>query len=56
MKEFPNSDSVLRITLATIALGLDVNIPDIRTIYHYGSSEDMESYMQQLGNCRNSLY
>ena len=51
LEEFPKSDSVLRIILATTALGLGVNIPDIRTIYHYGPSEDIESYMQMLGRC-----
>ena len=35
-----------RIVIATSALGMGVNIPNIRQILHYGTPLDLESYLQ----------
>ena len=38
-----------RIVIATSALGMGVNIPNIRQIIHYGAPSDLESYVQDVG-------
>ena len=42
-------DRDCRIVIATSALGVGVNIPNIRNIIHYGSPSDLESYIQEVG-------
>ena len=49
LDEFPKVDSVLRVVIATCALGLGINIADIRNIIHYGGASDIESYVQEIG-------
>ena len=34
---------------STIAFGMGVDIPDVRTIIHYGPCSDIESYFQESG-------
>lgn len=38
-----------RIVIATSALGMGVNIPNIRQIIHYGAPSNLESYVQEVG-------
>lgn len=52
-----------RIVIATSALGMGVNIPNIRQILHYGTPPDLESYLQEVGRggrdgkpCKATLY
>ena len=49
LDEFPKVDSSLKVIIATCALGIGVNISDIRTIIHYGLASDIESYVQEIG-------
>ena len=39
----------VRIVMATNALGMGVNIQNIRTVVHWGPSRDIESYVQEIG-------
>lgn len=41
--------SVLRILIANVAFGMGVDIPDIRTVVHFGACDDIESYVQAVG-------
>ena len=52
-----------RIAIAKSALGMGVNIPNIRQILHYGAPPDLESYLQEVGRggrdgkpCKATLY
>ena len=38
-----------RVVIATSALGMGVNIQDVRRIIHYGIPHDLESYVQEVG-------
>ena len=51
LTSFPKSDCNLRVLIATIAFGLGVNIPDIRTVIHWGVSRSPLSYWQEVGRC-----
>jgi hypothetical protein len=43
------ADGNIRIVIATSALGMGINIPDIQRIIHYGAPQDIESYVQAAG-------
>ena len=47
--QFTKPGSQLRIIIATIALGLGVDCPDVRQIIHVGTPEDVETYIQETG-------
>ena len=49
LESFPKKDSVLRIVVATIAFGMGLDCPSVRTIIHWGPSSDIESYLQETG-------
>lgn len=49
LTDFLNPDGVIRLVIATSALGMGVNIPNIRRIVNYGVPKNMESYVQGVG-------
>ncbi len=50
------SNSILRVVIATVAFGMGVDCHDIRQVIHYGSPNNIESYIQQTGHAgRDSL-
>jgi ATP-dependent DNA helicase RecQ len=49
IEAFTSPGSPLRLVIATVAFGMGIDIPDIRTIIHFGSCEDVEAYVQAIG-------
>lgn len=43
------TENVINVVVSTIAFGMGINIPDIRVVIHYNCSNDIESYMQEIG-------
>ena len=41
--------SQLRVVIATIALGIGIECPDVRQVIHVGIQEDSVSYIQETG-------
>ena len=46
---FVQTDSPLRVVIATVAFGMGLDSPNIRRIIHWGPPADIESYMQETG-------
>lgn len=42
-------DGRLRFVVATSAFGMGIDVPDIRTVVHFGIPDSLESYTQQAG-------
>lgn len=49
IEQFCKPGSQLRVVIATIAFGMGLNCPDIRSIIHWGPPMDLESYIQETG-------
>ena len=47
--EFPKAQSVIRLLVTTIAFGMGMDIPDIDVVVHWGCSETVISYLQEVG-------
>ena len=51
MNEFRSENSAIRYVVATVALGVGVNIKDIDLIIHIGCPKSVMSYWQEAGRC-----
>jgi len=49
MSLFRQTQSKLRILIATTAFSMGIDIPDIRQVYHWGAPSDLEQYLQEIG-------
>ncbi len=49
MDNVKNPAGTCRVLFCTIAFGMGVDIPDIRTVVHYGPSSDVDDYLQEAG-------
>ena len=43
-------DGVVRVVLATIALGMGLHLRDVSAIIHYGTPRSLEDYCQESGH------
>ena len=46
---FATPSSPLRVVIATIAFGMGIDVPNIQSVIHFGSCEDIETYVQAIG-------
>lgn len=46
---FVNPRSRLRVVIATVAFGMGLDCPCVREIIHWGPSEDIDMYVQEIG-------
>ena len=49
LKSLTQSDGVVHIVFATVALGMGVNIKDVNLIIHYGAPHSIDDYFQESG-------
>ena len=40
---------VIRVVIATVALGMGINLQDVNTVVHYGAPRSLEEYFQESG-------
>ena len=48
-KYFNNISAKLRVLIATIAFSMGLDCPDVHHVIHWGSSTDVEMYLQETG-------
>ena len=51
VENFSKKDSILRIVIATVALGMGVNFPDVDIVVHVGCPQSCLTYWQEVGRC-----
>ena len=49
LEEFRKPDSRIRCLISTVAFGLGIDIPDLRFIIHWGESDTISQYWQEVG-------
>lgn len=49
MESMRDSDGACRVVFCTIAFGMGLDIPNVRTVIHYGLSRDIDDYLQEAG-------
>ena len=48
---FTKKECNIRVLVCTVAFGMGVNIPDIAMVVHWGLSESLQNYWQEVGRC-----
>lgn len=43
------SDGVVRVVIATVALGMGIDFRDVNSVIHYGAPQSLEDYFQESG-------
>ena len=49
LESFQQEHGAVRLLIATIAIGMGVDCKGVKTIIHYGSYKNLESYVQETG-------
>lgn len=49
IRNFTSSEGCCRVVIGTIAFGMGLDSPNVRTVIHWGPSTDIESYVQESG-------
>ena len=49
LTDFTKQSSSIRVLIATVGFGLEVDIPDIKRIIHWGASDGILQYWQEIG-------
>ena len=51
LNDFKSKDGIIRYLVATVALGMGVDVRDIDVVIHYGCPKSVLSYWQEAGRC-----
>lgn len=51
LTEFTKVDSSIRCVVATVALGMGIDIPGVKLVIHIGCPASVVSYWQEVGRC-----
>ena len=49
LKPLSDTNGVVRVVFATVALGMGVHLRDVNTIYHYEAPQSIDNYFQGSG-------
>ena len=49
LRAFTTTSSIVRVVITTSSFGMGIDCPDIRCIIHWGTTEDIEQYVQETG-------
>ena len=49
IENFTSAEGCCRVVIGTIAFGMGLNSPNVRSVIHWGPSSDIESYVQESG-------
>ena len=48
LNTFPKRNSTIRLLIATVAFGMEINIPHIRIVINYGAPSTIEAFFKSL--------
>ena len=51
LEQLTSGESKVRIIFATVAIGMGVNVPNIRQVIHIGVPTSIREYYQEIGRC-----
>ena len=49
VESFTNVDGVVRVVVATVAFGMGLDSPNVRSVIHWGPPDDLDMYVQETG-------
>lgn len=49
VESFTNVDGVVRVVVATVAFGMGLESPNVRSVIHWGPPDDLDMYVQETG-------
>ncbi|XP_078682176.1 ATP-dependent DNA helicase RecQ-like [Branchiostoma floridae x Branchiostoma belcheri] len=49
LDDFRNTDSMVRVTIATVAFGMGIDVPDVFAVIHWGAPRHVEGFYQESG-------
>ena len=49
VKSFTDVDGVVRVVVATVAFGMGLDSPNVRSVIHWGPPEDLDMYVKETG-------
>ena len=51
LEQFTSADGKMRFLIATVAFGMGMDVGDVSVVFHWGASDTVLSYWQEVGRC-----
>ena len=51
LSQFTNPNGTLRVVVATIVFGMEIDAPNVHTVIHWGAPKSIKDYVPESGRC-----